>query len=202
MSIEAVIARIQQIETAFAPPPAPQQQQQPATANSFSSMLQQASASGGIGATPSVSPLGGSAGQRMVQIAKGEVGQAEQPPGSNDSPRIAQYRSATAGAGGPAPWCAYFVSWVARQAGAPLGDQGQGFGAVDDLWGWAQRTGRAIPAGQRPQPGDLAVFNEHVGVVESVLPDGRIQTIEGNFSDRVARNVRPASDPIGYVRVG
>ena len=206
MSIESVIARIHEIESAFSPhppaqPTAAQAEQSGASPTSFSSLLQQAS-SGGVGGIPGVAPTGGTAGQRMVQIAGGEVGQAEQPPGSNDSPRIAQYRTATAGAEAGAPWCAYFVSWVARQAGVPLGDQGQGFGAVDDLWAWAQRTGRAIPAGQRPQPGDVAVFNEHVGIVESVLPDGRIQTIEGNSSDRVSRNVRPATDPVGYVRVG
>ena len=202
MSIEAVLARIQEIESAFSPP-APQPP--PTTSGtSFSSLLQSAGVGGaaGVGGTAGVGPLSGSVGQRIVQIAEGEVGQAEQPPGSNDSPRIAQYRSATAGAEAGAPWCAYFASWVARQAGVPLGDQGQGFGSVDDLWAWAQRTGRAVPAGQRPQPGDLAIFNEHVGIVTSVLPDGRIQTVEGNYSDRVSRNVRSASEPVGYVRLG
>jgi hypothetical protein len=199
VSIEAVLARIQEIESAFSPP-APQPP--PTTSGtSFSSMLQSAGV-GGVGGTAGVGPLSGSVGQRIVQIAEGEVGQAEQPPGSNDSPRIAQYRSATAGAEAGGPWCAYFASWVARQAGVPLGDQGQGFGAVDDIWAGAQRTGRAVPAGQRPQPGDLAIFNEHVGIVTSVLPDGRIQTVEGNYSDRVAQNVRPASDAIGYVHLG
>ena len=90
-------------------------------------------------------PAGTPAGQAMVNLARQEVGVAEQPPGSNDSPRIAQYRQATAGSG-VGPWCAYFVSWAARSVGAPLGDQGQGFGRVDDVWAWAQRTGKAIPA--------------------------------------------------------
>jgi hypothetical protein len=140
----------------------------------------------------------------MVQIAKGEVGQGEQPPGSNNSTRIADYRSATPGAMAGAPWCAYFVSWVAHQAGAPLGDQGQGFGSVDQLYAWAQRNGRAYTAGsgQQPKPGDLIVFHEHVGLVESVLPGGQIQTIEGNSSDRVAERVHPPGDAVGFVRMG
>jgi hypothetical protein len=156
-------------------------------------------------AAPVTSTLGGnSVGARMVAIASGEVGQAEQPPGSNNSPRIAQYRSATAGAPGPGPWCAYFVSWAARQAGAPLGDQGQGFGSVDALWSWAQSSGKAYTAssGQTPQPGDLIVFHEHVGMVESVDANGQIHTIEGNSSDQVARRVHPMSDAVGFVRVG
>lgn len=200
MSIESVIARIQDIEQAFSPHrSAPTTQAATATPSSFSSMLQQASSPG---ATAGVSPAGGTVGQRIVQIAEGEVGQAEQPPGSNDSPRIAQYRAATAGAPGPGPWCAYFASWVARQAGAPVGDQGQGFGAVDDLWSWAQSSGKAVPSGQPPRPGDLMIMNEHVGIVDSVLPNGQVQTIEGNYSDKVARNVRPVSDAIGFVRLG
>jgi hypothetical protein len=56
----------------------------------------------------------------------------------------------------------------------PLGDQGQGFGSVDALWSWAQSSGRAYTAGsgQQPQPGDLIVFHEHVGIVEGVLRAG------------------------------
>jgi hypothetical protein len=139
----------------------------------------------------------------MVALAQGEVGQAEQPPGSNDSARIAQYRSATPGSG-VGPWCAYFTSWLANGAGVPVGERGQGFGSVDALYAWAQRSGKAFSAqsGQPPQAGDLIVWDEHIGIVESVLPDGRVQTIEGNSSDRVSRRVHDATDPIGYVRLG
>jgi hypothetical protein len=140
-----------------------------------------------------------------VAAAAGEVGQAEQPPGSNDSPRIATYRQATAGSG-VGPWCAYFVSWAARQAGVPLGEAGQGFGSVDALYAWAQRTGRATPAGPgvTPAAGDLIVFNEHVGIVEGVDPDGTIHTIEGNSSDAVSRRTYPpgGGGALGYVRLG
>jgi hypothetical protein len=152
---------------------------------------------------PAAAPSGSSAAARMVAMAQGEVGQAEQPPGSNNSPRIAQYRTATAGAPGPGPWCAYFVSWLARNAGVPVGDHGQGFGSVDALYAWAQKSGRAVPAssGQNPKPGDLIVWDEHIGIVESVRPDGSIQTIEGNSSDRVSRRVHPKGDAIGYVKM-
>jgi len=155
------------------------------------------------GAMPSSGVLGaGSPADAICSIAADEVGVSEQPPGSNDSPRIAQYRTATAGSG-VGPWCAYFVSWVARQAGEPLGDGGQGFGSVDQLYAWAQRTGRAVPNGPGvvPRPGDLVVFHEHVGIVEQVLPGGRIETIEGNYADRVSRNVHDFSDALGYVRM-
>ena len=147
-----------------------------------------------------------SAGQAIVNLVSQEVGVKEQPPGSNDSPRIAQFRQATAGSG-VGPWCAYFTSWAAREAGVPLGDNGQGFGRVDDVYAWAQKAGKAVPntgADVKPQPGDLIVWDEHIGVVESVGTDGTINTIEGNSSDQVSRrSYAPGQRPaIGYVRLG
>ena len=147
-------------------------------------------------------PAGGTpAGRAALALAQQEVGVAEQPPGSNDGPRIAEYRQATAGAPGPGAWCAYFVSWAARQAGAPLGDYGQGFGRVDDVWAWAQGAGRTT---LQPQPGDLVVWDEHIGIVESVTPDGGITTVEGNSSDAVSRRTYGADHggAVGFVRIG
>ncbi len=207
MSLEIAMARIAELNSVLAPPAA---KTAPASTQ-FSGALQSATAGLGTGmaaaplpATAQASPAGTPAGQAILNLIRPEVGVAEQPPGSNDSPRIAQYRQATAGSG-VGPWCAYFTSWAAREAGVPLGDQGQGFGRVDDVYAWAQRTGKAIPAaGATPQPGDLIVWDEHIGIVESVLPDGRVQTIEGNSSDQVSRRTHDASGggAIGYVRLG
>ena len=214
MSLEIAIARMAELQSMLQPRPAPAPAQAPAP--TFNATLQ--SAQSGLGAGMAGSPLaataqtqaltgpapGTPAGQAIVNLVRGEVGVAEQPPGSNDAPRIAQYRQATAGSG-VGPWCAYFTSWAAREAGVPLGDNGQGFGRVDDVYAWAQKAGKAIPAGSgQPQPGDLIVWDEHIGVVESVLPDGRVQTIEGNSSDQVSqRSYAPGARPaIGYVRLG
>jgi hypothetical protein len=162
----------------------------------------------GVAGSPALSPLEadgqGTSGQRIVAIAESQLGQTEQPPGSNESPAIAQYRSATAGAIPGAPWCAYFASWVARQAGEPIGEAGQGAGAVSEVWSWAQSSGRAIVNGPGvvPKPGDLIVFgDEHVGIVRDVLPDGQIQTIEGNYENKVAANVRSPTEATGYVEM-
>lgn len=162
--------------------------------------------SSGVAGATDATTTGQTAGQRALQVAEGEIGQTEQPPGSNDSPRIAEYRTATAGSG-IGPWCAYFVSWAAKQAGAPVGEAGQGFGSVSALSSWAQRTGRFTPAaaGQAPQPGDLIVWGgEHVGMVESVDSDGKIHTVEGNSSNMVTRRTHDASGDgaTGYIRLG
>ncbi len=150
------------------------------------------------------SRLGGgeTPGARIVAAAESQIGQSEQPPGSNESPAISAYRGATAGALAGAPWCAYFASWAARQAGEPIGSQGQGLGAVSEVWSWAQSVGRAVPNGPGvvPKPGDLIVFGgEHVGIVRGVLASGQIATIEGNYENKVAANTRSASEATGYV---
>ena len=210
MTLPAVLSRIADIESAFTPPSPPQPAPAQGTgSSSFAGLLQGAMGPGALGATAgATAPLGaagdGSVGARIVAAAQGEIGQAEQPPGSNDSPRIAQYRSATEGNPGPGPWCAYFVSWAARQAGAPVGDHGQGFGSVDALYAWAQSAGRAEPTGSgyTPKPGDLIVFHEHIGIVENVLPGGQIQTIEGNSGNQVQRQTHAPADAVGFVRMG
>ena len=209
MSLDLVLARVAELQQMLAPAavsaPAPVSA---SAASSFSDQLLSASTGATLGAAPTsavASRPAGSVGQAIVNAALPEVGVSEQPPGSNDSPRIAQYRQATAGSG-VGPWCAYFASWACRQAGVPLGDNGQGFGRVDDVYAWGQRTGRAIPngSGAHPRAGDLIVWDEHIGIVQSVDQDGTIHTIEGNSSDKVSQRTYGADGggAVGYVRLG
>ena len=163
------------------------------------------------GATPPGGTTFGGAGpvgQRIAQLAMAELGVAESPKGSNDSPRIAEYRTATQGAG-VGPWCSYFTSWVARQAGVPVGPNGRGEGWVPNVESWGKQTGRWIePDAQTPQAGDLVVFDrngdgltDHIGVVTGVRNDGGITTIEGNSSDQVSERSYGAGEYAGFVRL-
>jgi hypothetical protein len=224
MSIQATVDRVEAIRQALANPaamisaknPLTGGAEAPASATSspaspqFADALTAASASyqpaqgvaGGL--TNSYTSLSSGPGSRIVAAAESQLGQSEMPPGSNESPAIAMYREATAGAAPGEPWCAYFASWASRQAGEPIGPAGEGLGSVGAIWSWAQSSGRAIANGPgvEPQPGDLIVFgDEHVGIVRGVLPDGRIETIEGNFENKVAANVRSASEATGYVNM-
>jgi hypothetical protein len=213
MSVENVLARIAELHQGLVPPSTAAQSA--VNGAQFATMLQGQTSSAGVADAAGAAGAAGSvfsgttattAGQRALAFAQGEVGQTEQPPGSNDSPRIAEYRSSTAGSG-IGPWCAYFVSSAAQQAGAPLGEAGQGFGSVSAVSAWAQRTGRWNPAasGTPPQAGDLIIWGgEHIGIVESVDPDGKIHTIEGNSSNAVTRRTHDAGGDgaTGYVRLG
>lgn len=222
------VARVREIAASLNPSAAA-----PATgaAASFGAQLQ--SAMGGTsGATPGVQsasayvpaslgggmPIGvgavapaatGARGQQIAALASAELGVAEQPPGSNDAPRIAEYRTATAGAAAGQPWCAYFTSWVAAKAGVPIGPDGQGLGYVPTVKQWAEQTGRWVPAGAgSPQVGDLVVFDrggdgvlDHIGVVTGASPDGSIQTVEGNSSNAVSARSYGPGGYAGLVRL-
>jgi CHAP domain len=214
------VARVQEIMAPLQPPAAAA----PATgtgdfAGTLSSAMK-SSPSGGApttaagytsqaaGVGPAALAGGSGRGAQIAAIATRELGVAEQPPGSNDGPRIAQYRTATAGSG-VGPWCAYFTSWVAQQAGVPVGPTGQGIGYVPTMKAWAEQTGRWVAAGQgAPQVGDLVVFErngdgvpDHIGVVTGTAPDGGIRTVEGNSSDRVSARSYGPGGYAGLVRL-
>jgi hypothetical protein len=205
MSLPAILERIAQIDQIVAPKPPASTGGSPSAG--FLTALNDGIQRGSSLAAPAAAPAAqGTGGAGALAAAQSQVGVSEQPPGSNDGPQIAEYRTATAGSG-VGPWCAYFTSWAAAQAGAPLGEAGQGFGSVSALYGWAQRTGRATPAGPgvQPNPGDLIVWGgEHIGIVESVDPDGSIHTIEGNSSNAVSRRTYgpDGGGATGYVRLG
>ncbi|HEY0364801.1 MAG TPA: CHAP domain-containing protein [Solirubrobacteraceae bacterium] len=205
MSLPAILQRIAQIDQIVAPKPPASTGGSPSAG--FLTALNDGIQRGSSLAAPAAAPAAqGTGGAGALAAAQNQVGVSEQPPGSNDGPQIAEYRTATAGSG-VGPWCAYFTSWAAAQAGVPLGEAGQGFGSVSALYGWAQRTGRATPAGPgvQPNPGDLIVWGgEHIGIVESVDPDGSIHTIEGNSSNAVSRRTYgpDGGGATGYVRLG
>jgi hypothetical protein len=210
VSLQAVIARIAEIDQIVSPKPPAAASSSTSGSSGFLSSLNGVQYGSSLAsplaatAAPGAGTSTGASG--ALAAAQSQVGVAEQPPGSNDGPQIAQYRTATAGSG-VGPWCAYFVSWAAAQAGTPLGEAGQGFGSVSALYDWAQRTGRATPAGAgvRPNPGDLIVWGgEHIGIVESVDPDGSIHTIEGNSSNAVSRRTYgpDGGGATGYVHIG
>ena len=149
-------------------------------------------------------------GQRIVASAKGQTGTHEWPPGSNWGPVEKFIKSFSNQAG---PWCAYFASWNALQAG------------FDRKWlpmvpgyvpSWADAAKhptsykhlQAIPL-RDGRPGDFVLFNwpgmspyDHIGIIMSkVLNIHNILTIEGNvgaYGGSVVRQTR-YNPPISMV---
>jgi peptidoglycan hydrolase-like protein with peptidoglycan-binding domain len=114
-----------------------------------------------------------------------------------------------------AAWCDMAITYWARHSGntaavLPGGDRAYTVSHAMDfkrLGAWFDGTTVNV---NRARPGDIVFFDwgatnsigaiDHVGIVEVVLGDGRLQTIEGNTGDAVRRRVRGASVIAGYGR--
>ena len=205
MSLDTVISRIQEIESLTGATPTINSSQNVSqttgTDSTFAAQLKNAQ---GASATSAPVVSGNTVGARMVNLARAELakGVRETPDGSNNSPDIARYRTATVGAASGEPWCAYFVSYIAKMSGAPIGSHGEGMGYVPNIISWAKNTNRFIAASGQARPGDLVLFSQHIGIVEGVNKDGSLTTIEGNTSNRVARRHHSRSEIVGFARMG
>jgi hypothetical protein len=96
-------------------------------------------------------------------------------------------------------WCVVFQWWCFQKAGIPTSvfPKSNNVFAVRD---WFKDRGRFYHS---PMVGDLVIFaRSHIGFVEKILANNRIQTIEGNASDAVRRRTYRADDPgiQGYCR--
>jgi hypothetical protein len=120
---------------------------------------------------------------RILAVARAEIGQTEQPPGTNKNKYGKWY-----GLDGYA-WCAMFVSWVYDKAGTPLGhvDDAKGYRYCPSAYLFWKKTGQLT---QEPAPGDIVLFDwegdgrsDHTGIFVKDNGDGKtFMAIEGNTS--------------------
>jgi hypothetical protein len=117
----------------------------------------------------------------------------EDPLGSNSGIPLTRYIRWFNPGSGAQPWCAFFVSWCLDRATdsnrrVPWVNPGY----VGSIYQWAHRAGRLVST---PRQGDLfGVSDDHVGMVnDPTYGSGKISTIEGNYSDRVAAVSRSRS---------
>lgn len=125
---------------------------------------------------------------RIVERAASQVGVVEKPGNTG----IPLERYALHGEG-PAPWCARFVRWLFVEEGRPLPGNRWELGSVQRMEDACRAAGYLVA---EPAPGDIVFFasrigsdsgaGRHVGVVTAVSAS-RIQTIEGNSGNAVAR---------------
>lgn len=119
--------------------------------------------------------------KQVLDLARKELGYSE---GRNNDNKYA----AKAGHANNQPWCASFVVAMFRAAGMKLPSESaytpsmaNGFKKAGQ-WGSKPAVG-AVVFYQWPSMGRIA----HVGIVESVRPDGSIVTIEGNTNKAGSR---------------
>lgn len=118
---------------------------------------------------------------KILDVARSQIGTKENPPGSNRVKYCAWY-------GMVGPWCAMFTSWVYYQAGYPLpviqDKAPSGAAYCPFIESCAKKQGQWH---KTPKVGDLALFHFgkreaiHIGIVESVNGNN-FKCIEGNTS--------------------
>ena len=120
--------------------------------------------------------------ERVLSIARGELGLKESPAGSNK----VKYNDAYGG--GPKAWCCVFVWWLFREADASgLFFNGAKTAYAPALLTYHRKMGQAVSGGFKP--GDVIFFDfngngtpDHVGICERW--DGTtITTIDGNTGE-------------------
>jgi hypothetical protein len=113
-------------------------------------------------------------------------------------------------------WCDAAVTFWARHSGnsevvLPAGDRAYTVWHAQDFQRISRwKTGTLANIKQHARPGDIVFFDwsgtnnvgaiDHVGVIEKVLHDGRLQTIEGNTDNACKRRVRAANVIAGFGR--
>lgn len=150
----------------------------------------------------------------VIEVARGELGVTESPPGSNRVKYWDEYDPTWQGQ----PWCVCGLWWVFQHAG-----EGQAFfggaktASCGRLLQWYQAQGQTVPV-YEAQPGDLIFLNfhggtlpEHIGIAESVSTVPlQVTTIEFNTSPGlegsqdnggcVARKIRYRTQIVGVAR--
>lgn len=137
--------------------------------------------------------------REVVAWAASQIGQQEEPPGSNRGSFVEFCQSHTWLKPGPWPWCVAFVL-AAIEEGAGVKYPDPTAGAWDMLnrakkRGWARTSHRLVEAG------DVVIFNigsGHAAILEKIVGQ-YVHTIDGNAADMVKRCVRPLSTVRGFV---
>ena len=141
---------------------------------------------------------------KVLEIAAGEIGVCEDPPGSNKGKRIGEYQRAV-GIDSGEPWCVAFLFFCFASAARalnvanPIEKSGCKTGSVLDLWNRARRGkgvilllhDDALNDPSKVKPGMIFAIstgggNGHVGLVVNIVGN-RLETIEGNTNDGGSR---------------
>ena len=150
----------------------------------------------------------------VLDVARGELGYTESPPGSNRTKYWEEYGAGWQGQ----PWCVSFLWWCFQRAGETMAFfAGAKTASCGTLWRWYQAQGLTVPVDDI-QAGDLVFLTfrygalpEHIGIAESVVRSPlQVTTIEGNTTPGsegsqdnggcVARKVRYRSQIVGVAR--
>lgn len=146
--------------------------------------------------------------ESVIETAKTQIGIQEVPKGSNAGPEVEIYLKSVGLNKGNA-WCMAFVYWVTNESAKKLGIVNPLMKTAGVLTQWNNRPAMRVKI---PQSGDVFIMDfgkgqGHTGFVSQVLPNGIIETIEGNTNTdgsregyAVCKRTRKISSCIGFLR--
>ena len=147
--------------------------------------------------------------QKVIELAKSQIGVKEQPADSN----TVKYNTAYYGKvvkGSAYPWCCVFIWWLFNQlVASELFYGGKKTASCTTLYNYYKKCGQVVST---PKPGDLVFFKfnkktiQHIGVCVSSTASS-ITTIDGNTGvgneangGAVMLRTRAKSNVYGYAR--
>lgn len=119
---------------------------------------------------------------KIVEIARAEIGTKENPPNSNET-IFGQWFGMQ-----HQPWCGIFVSWVYAQAGKPIKNMGytKGYAGCQTAYNYFVKNGLLV---NDPMPGDIVLYDwngdkrfDHTGIFVEWVSKDKFKSIEGNTS--------------------
>ena len=136
-----------------------------------------------------------------VLAARADIGQHEQPLGSNTGAFVIACQRATWLGGTGWPWCRGSVLKWRKQAGDKPGD---GSAGAWDALERARKRGEVLDPGgwANAIPGDEVIWNVgsgHSSLLEEPVVGGVVRSIDGNSADSVRRCERPLSQVRGFI---
>lgn len=143
----------------------------------------------------------------LIAAGRKLLGTTEHPPGSNHN-FITEWYNANVDRIGDGAWCDMSVTYEAWHSDNQAAIGG-GFAYVPAHAEWFRAHGRWHYGISGIKSGDVVFFEwsgrrttnaDHVGVVERVLSDGTIYTLEGNIADAFRREHRDGTYVAGYGR--
>lgn len=125
---------------------------------------------------------------KSLEIAQSQIGVQEIPKNSNAGPAVEKYLKSV-GLGKGYAWCMAFVYWSVKTACIELNIENPLAKTAGVLDMYNRMTKYRVTT---PQPGDFFIMEfgkgtGHTGFVEKLLPNGKLQTIEGNTNDEGSR---------------
>lgn len=145
-------------------------------------------------------------GEKLVAVARSQIGTAEDPLGSNTIKYTTDYYGHKV-CGDAYAWCMIFVWWCFREAGlSEYLYNGKKIARCTTMMVWAANHGLFVKGNY--QAGDVFLYDndgntadsEHTGIFTGEIVGGKYVAVEGNYANRVAEVKREASEIIGAYR--